>query len=116
MPFNIQTSLAIFLPEEIEILQRHGSAFERLMTGKLPANNPDREHFVQVCRKKAQPQTIHEQVWRKYLDRLEWESDPANHAAMGAPRHADEGFGGTREDLKKMHKAERADFWRRRRE
>jgi uncharacterized protein YifE (UPF0438 family) len=116
MPFTIQTSLEIFTQEEVELLQRHGRAFERLMKGELPVNTPDREHFIQVCGKKAEPKTIHEQVWRKYLDRLEWESDPANRAAMGTRRHADEGFGGTREDHKKMHKADFADFLRRQRE
>ncbi len=113
VPFTIQTSREVFGPEEIEILQRHGRGFERLMKGELPVNTAARERFIRVCRKQAEPKTIHEQVWRKYLDRLAWESDPANRAAMGNRRHADEGFGGTREEHKKMRKAERADFWRR---
>lgn len=116
MPFTIQTSLEIFDPEEIEILEQHGRGFERLMKGELPPKTPERKHFLQVCRRTAEPQTIHERVWRKYLDRLEWESDPANRAAMGARRHIDEGLAGTREDHKKMRKADRADFWRRVRE
>ena len=115
MPFTIKTNLEIFSPEEVELLQRHGSAYQRLMKGELPPKTPERQHFLQVCRKEANAETIHEQVWRKYLDRLEWEADPANRAAMGARRHADEGFG-TREDHKKMRKAECADFWKRQRE
>lgn len=116
MPFTIQTSLEVFTQQDVELLQRHGRAFERLMKGELPVDTPAREHFLQVCRKEAEPATVYEQVWRKYLDRLEWESDPANRTAMGTRRHADEGFGGTREDHKKMRKAYRADFWRRQRE
>jgi uncharacterized protein YifE (UPF0438 family) len=116
MCFTIKTILEVFSPEEIQILERHGRGLERLMKGELPVNTVDREHFIQVCAKRAQPQTIYEKVWRKYLDRLEWESDPANRAAMSPRRHATEGFGGTREDFRNMHRAESADFWRRQRE
>jgi uncharacterized protein YifE (UPF0438 family) len=72
-------------------------------------------HFIQVCRNEAEPETIYERTWRKYLDRLQWESDPENRFAMGNPRHIDEGFG-TREDHKKLRKAERVEFLRRQRE
>jgi uncharacterized protein YifE (UPF0438 family) len=50
------------------------------MKGELPANTPNREHFIQVCEKKAEPKTIREQVWRKYLDRLKWEFNPASRS------------------------------------
>jgi len=115
MAFTIKASLEVFSQEEIEILDRHGEGFERLMAGELSVHTQARVHFLKVCRNEAEPENAYERAWRKYLDRLEWESDPENRFAMGARRRLDEGFG-TREDHKNLRRAERAEFLRRLRE
>ena len=55
------------------------------------------------------PETVYERVWTKYLMRLEWESDPANRAAMGARRR----MPNDREDWKRMRGAVRSEVGRR---
>jgi uncharacterized protein YifE (UPF0438 family) len=100
MEFQIRTSREIFSESELEILTRYGEAFEDLMEGRRPPETPAQERFLRVCHDEAEPATDYERVWRKYLNRLKWERDPSNRAAMGPPRRAEEGFGGSREDWK----------------
>jgi uncharacterized protein YifE (UPF0438 family) len=90
--------------------------FERLMKGERPPQTREQERFIRVCRNELEAQSKYEKVWLKYLGRLGWERDPNNHSARGPRRKASEGFGGSREDYKKMRKAEQADFWKRLRE
>ena len=116
MLFNILASLEIFDSDEIDILKRYGDQFVRLMKGERVPETPAQEHFISVCRNEVEPQTKYEKAWWKYLSRLEWESDPSNQSAMGPRLKADEGFGGSREAYKQMHRAEQADFWNRLRE
>ncbi len=84
-----------------------------MMNGERKPETPAQHRFIKVCRNEADPISSHEKLWRKYLDRLEWERDSANRSAMGALRKAEEGFGGSREEIKEMHRADRADFWNR---
>ena len=113
MSFTIQTSRDIFNPDEVEILERYGAQFGRLMKGERKPETPAQERFIKVCENEVEPETKWEKVWRKYLDRLEWESHPDNRSATGPHRKAAEGFGGSRNEYKRMKKAERADFWKR---
>ncbi len=116
MRFIIQTSLEIFSRDELEALRHFGRALQRLMNGQRRPETPAQHRFVKVCRGEASPESFYEKLWKKYLDRLAWARDPANRSTMGPRRKAVEGFGGSREDSKKMHRAERADFWKRQRE
>jgi len=113
MPFTIRTSQEIFDSDELEMLKRHGTQFERLMKGERLPETAAQERFIGVCKNEVEPETKHEKVWWKYLRRLDWESDPNNQSAKGLPRKAAEGFGGSREAYKQMRKGERADFWKR---
>jgi uncharacterized protein YifE (UPF0438 family) len=113
MPFTIRTSQEIFSAEELEILKRYGTQFERLMKGERLPETPAQERFIKVCKNEVEPKTEFEMVWWKYLRRLEWENDPNNQSAMRLPAKAAEGFSGSREAYKRMRKAERADFWKR---
>jgi uncharacterized protein YifE (UPF0438 family) len=112
MSFIIKTSQEIFDSDELEILRRYGKQFERLMKGEREPQTPEQRRFLKVCKNELEPESSYEKVWWKYLKRLEWEADPVNKSAMGAPRKAAENFG-SRKEYKQMRKAARADFWKR---
>ena len=56
------------------------------------------EQFVEAARGENPPETVYERVWTMYLNRLEWESDPANRAATGPRRQTPD----DREDWTRM--------------
>jgi uncharacterized protein YifE (UPF0438 family) len=114
--FALRTSREIFTSEELQILERYGSAFERLTTGELVPTTPAQMRFINVCDGEINPETEYEKVWWKYLERLEWESNPSNRQAMGPLRKADEGFGGSRDAIKAMRRAQWGDLLKRARE
>ncbi|MFC1731370.1 DUF413 domain-containing protein [candidate division KSB1 bacterium] len=110
-PFKINCSKEIFSDIEIEILEEYGRQLQRLMDGdRLPRTEAQRR-FVEVAQGKCQPETIYEEIWWRYLQRLQWETDPANRAAMGDRR-------GIQDDLeawKKMRSGLWADMQKRNR-
>ena len=111
--YRIRTSTEIFDREELEILRRYGRQFERLMNGERAPMTPEQERFIEVCRGEAKPVSDYEEVWWKYLQRIEWESDPSNRGLNGPPRRVDEGFRGSREEHRAMRAAQFADLRRR---
>ena len=84
--FTIQCSRAPFSEDELDILQRYGRVFERLTSGERAPATAAQEEFLDVARGKRPPESVYEHVWTKNLMRLDWESDPANRAAMGPRR------------------------------
>jgi uncharacterized protein YifE (UPF0438 family) len=114
--FTVRTSREVFTDEELRLLELDGKFLEELTTGERSPTTPEQTRFVQVCDGEIEPFTKHEKVWRKYLERLNWESDPTNRSAMGLRRKADEGFGGSRDAIKEMRRAQWADLLRRTRE
>ena len=100
--FVPRCSTETFTQEEIDILERYGEQFAKLMHGQRPPNNEAQERFVRVAQGKRNPSTIYERTWRKYLDRLSWEADPAHRAIMGERRR----MPNDREDHKKMRGAD----------
>jgi|GEM_PF-4553207 len=85
MPFVIQTNRAIFTEWEIDVLERYGTQFMRLMNGERAPETAEQTRFVKACRREVTPETEYERVWCKYLARVEWESDPENRAIMDDP-------------------------------
>ena len=107
--FTIQCSTAPFSKDELDILERYGTAFQRLTNGERAPATAAQEQFVDVAHEKRPAESVYERVWRKYLMRLEWESDPANRAAMGPRRRLPD----DREDWKRMRGAVGSDVKRR---
>ena len=108
-PFIIRCSRAPFSVDEFDILRRYGREFERLSNGERAPTTAAQKQFVDAARGKRLPETVYERVWTKYLMRVEWESDPANRAAMEARwRMPDD-----REDWKRMRGAVWSDVRRR---
>ena len=100
--FVIRCSREVFTEEEIEILETYGAAFHRLADGvRLPKTDAQRR-FVEAVHGAREAKTKYEKTWLKYLQRLAWESDPDNRAAMGPQRKA---FN-DRDDWKRMAAAQ----------
>ena len=106
MAFVIRTSKAIFTQAEIEYLERYGDKLEELMNGVRLPKTPAQKRFIRVCKDEVEPETKYENVWWKYIKRLEWESDPVNQSAMGPPIKIKDGFGGSLEDWKHMRRSQ----------
>jgi len=99
--FAIRCSKAPFSEDELRILRRYGKQFERLSNGQRAPTTAAQQQFVDAAHGRCPPETVYERVWMKYLLRLEWESDPANRAAMGPRRQIPD----DREDWKRMRGA-----------
>lgn len=99
--FVPRCSTETFTREEIDILERYGKQFAKLMHGQRSPQTEAQERFVRVAQGKCKPSTIYEKTWRKYLERLAWEADPEHRAFMGERRR----MPGDREDHKKMRGA-----------
>ena len=107
--FTLRCSEAPFSEDELDILRRYGTKFERLSNGERSPATEAQEQFVDVARGKRPPETVYERIWTKYIMRLEWESDPANRATMGPRRRILD----DREDWKRMRGAVWSDVRRR---
>ena len=99
--FVPRCSTKTFTQEEIDILERYGKQFAKLMHGKRSPQTIAQERFVRVAQGKCEPSTIYEKTWRKYLERLIREDDPEHQAIMGERRQ----MPNDREDHKKMRGA-----------
>jgi len=108
-PFVIRCSRKIFSETEIEILEDHGARLERLADGRQRPGNAAGRRFVEVTNGCLPAETVYEKAWMKYRSRLEWERDPANRAAMGAPREVRDDRG----DWKRMQGATWGEMMRR---
>ena len=108
-PFVIRCSREVFSEAEIETLERYGRQFADLTAGRRPPETPAQQRFVEAAKGQRAPETCYERVWCKYLERLEWQRDPRNRAAMGPPREVRD----DREDWKRMRGATWGDAMRR---
>lgn len=101
MPFVIRCSRAIFSEEEIHLLKRYGQVFEPLSDLSQTPTTEAQRRFVEVPVGRAEPVSIYERTWAKYLARLEWEREPSNRMAMAPRRQLPD----DREDWKQMRGA-----------
>lgn len=99
--FAMQCSREIFSDAEIRILERFGREFVRLSNGLRRPETAAQHRFVEVANGRAPAETIYEKTWNKYLQRVAWESDPANRAAMGPLRRVPD----DRDDWRRMNAA-----------
>ena len=110
-------SADVFAEEEIQLLRKYGNWMKALMDGEIAPGSVEQERFVKVCRSEAEPLSLYERIWTRYLFRLKWEADPSNKLAMGTPRRIEEAsFGGSREATKEMRRQQYGDMRRRSRE
>ena len=107
--FSIRCSREIFAQQEIELLEQYGRELERLANGNRRPRTAAQRRFVEVSKGQCEPETTYERTWVKYLQRLDWESDPANRAAMGPRRRVTD----DREDWKRMRGATWGEMQRR---
>ena len=108
-PFTLRCSTTPFSEDELDILRRFGRQFERLSSGDREPTTAAQAQFVDAARRARAPETVYERAWTKYLQRVEWESDPANRAAMGPRRRMPD----DRDDWKRMRGAVWSDVRRR---
>jgi hypothetical protein len=52
---------------EIELLKNHGSFYQALLNGDVPADDPEKIHFLRVFKRGFPPVTEHEIAYKKYL-------------------------------------------------
>ena len=84
--FALGCSRAGFSDHEIWTLERHGFLFEDLVAGDQPCITPTERRFVEVANGRRSPVTDHERLWRKYRERVEFESQQRRRP--NAPRAA----------------------------
>ena len=96
--YEIKCSRDIFSEEEIEILEIYGNQFRRLTSGERKPVTDAQRRFIQVAQGQCHPETIYEKAWAKYINRVIWEREPANKAAMEERRKLPD----DRDDWKKM--------------
>jgi uncharacterized protein YifE (UPF0438 family) len=73
--FIISCSTTIFSKEELDILNKYGHWFQALTTGELTPISEAQKRFVSVAKNEAEPLSIHEKAWFKYLGRMRLEKE-----------------------------------------
>lgn len=102
--FSPSCSHQIFSIEEWEALCQFGHWFKALVEGKLLAYTDAQRRFIQVANGELAPETLHENVWFKYLKRKEIEE---KYSGMhNIPRVGDDTFH-NRESIKAMKRMQR---------
>ena len=56
-----------FTKHEINLLYHHMNFYHSLRGGVIPANTPEREHFIKAMNGQTEPKTEHEIVYSKYM-------------------------------------------------
>ena len=107
--FEIKCSREIFSEEEINILGTYGNQFRRLTSGKRAPVTDAQRRFIKVAQGQCHPETIYEKTWAKYINRVIWEREPANKAAMEERRKLSD----DRDDWKKMRGRDWSDMQKR---
>ena len=87
-PFTMRCSGRGFSDNEIRVLRKFGRAFDRLGRGLRQPRTAAQRRFVEVANDRCHAKNFWEKTWRKYLDRLERERDPAVRADGGRVRVA----------------------------
>jgi uncharacterized protein YifE (UPF0438 family) len=84
--FVFRCSTHIFPVEEISALNLSGARLEALADGSLSPTTPEDEHFLQVDREEAEPQTALERAWVRLKGRREFEQDQELLAKRERPK------------------------------
>ena len=67
---KLECSEEIFTTEEIEILEEYGDKLKQLMNGEREPRTEAQKRFVEVSHGRRDPETEHEQVWWKNIQRI----------------------------------------------
>jgi uncharacterized protein YifE (UPF0438 family) len=86
-PFNFGCDTAVFPPEEIKALEKHGARFEALASGAARPASDEEKHFALVNREKEKPKTVAECAWLRLKARREYEQEQQNAAPPAAPEN-----------------------------
>ena len=105
----IRCSREVFSEDEIEMIERYGVAFHQLAEGERAPRTDGQRRFVDAANGVREPETKYEKTWSRYMQRVAWENDPENRAAMGPRRK----FFDDRDDWKRMAGAQWGDTIRR---
>ena len=99
--FKFECSLAIFSPEEIELLRKYGNWFRGLSNGDLKPLTTLQEDFIKVANQKIKPKTFEEITWFKYCGRVKLEKENPEKFNLNFTLNDNEFF--SREDYYKLH-------------
>jgi hypothetical protein len=81
----------------------YGNQFKALVSGRRKPHTDAQQHFVDVSYGKAEPDNEYERVWMKYLHRVQWERENGGRYSERSVRVTiDEGFAGSRDEIRKM--------------
>lgn len=80
-PFVFACSTAVFRPEVIELLSRHGHRLEALAGGAVRPATPEEERFLRVDREEWEPDTPLERAWVRLKGRRAFEAEKAPPSA-----------------------------------
>ncbi|NIB41887.1 DUF413 domain-containing protein [Pseudomaricurvus alkylphenolicus] len=56
-----------FTRQQVELLERHGYAYEALASGERTPITPEEKSFLQFCQGEQEPDSAHEKAWDRYL-------------------------------------------------
>ena len=67
-PYGLERS-GEFTIAQVELLHRHGCAYEALHNGSQSPVTEEEKDFVAVCQGAREPQTAHERVWMRFCQK-----------------------------------------------
>jgi len=74
-PFHFNCHTEVFPADELRALEESGNWLEALVNGVIQPVTPDQEHFLQVDRGEAEPETVWERAWLRLKGRREYEAE-----------------------------------------
>jgi hypothetical protein len=73
-PFVFGCSVAVFPPDEIQVLEEMGNWLEALAAGRIQPVTAEQKHFLLVDRDESDPRTLAERAWVRLKGRRELEA------------------------------------------
>jgi uncharacterized protein YifE (UPF0438 family) len=84
--FHFGCATDIFPLEELSALTERGRWMEALAAGLIPPTTPAQEHFLQVNREEAEPETVDERAWVRLKGRREYEREQLSAPSQEPPK------------------------------
>jgi len=73
-PFVFGCSVAVFPPDELQVLEEMGNWLQALAAGQIHPVTAEQKHFLLVDRDEAEARTVAERAWARLKGRRELEA------------------------------------------
>ncbi len=88
-PFVFGCETSVFPPDELEALTEYGNWLQALAAGVIQPASAEQEHFLQVDREEARPQSVRERAWVRLKGRREYEREQMQKTDAPPPAPAE---------------------------